>query len=88
MCDASHKGLDPALEQLGPKGWTPISFASRYLNDAEKKYWINEFKKLAVVWGAECFRHYKLGRKFLVKTDHKALVSFLNGNNKKKQEDV
>ena len=38
---------------------------------------------LAVVWGAEYFRNYVLGRKFLVVTDHEALVSLLNGNNKK-----
>ena len=38
---------------------------------------------LAVVWGAEYFRNYVLGRKFLMVTDHKALVLLLNGNNKK-----
>ena len=38
---------------------------------------------LAVVWGAEFFRNYVLGRKFQVVTDHKPLVSLLNGNNKK-----
>ena len=38
---------------------------------------------LAVVWGAEYFRNYILGRSFTVITDHKALISLLNGNNKK-----
>ena len=38
---------------------------------------------LAVVWGAEYFQNYVLGRKFQVVTDHKELVSLLNGNNKK-----
>ena len=33
--------------------------------------------------GAEYFQNYVLGRKFLIVTDHKALVSLLNGNNKK-----
>ena len=48
-----------------------------------KKYSTNELEILAVVWGAEYFRNYVLGRKFLIVTDHKALVSLLNGNNKK-----
>ena len=38
---------------------------------------------LAVVWGAEYFRNYILGRSFTVITDHKALTSLLNGNKKK-----
>ena len=33
--------------------------------------------------GAECFRNNMLGRKFQLVTDHKALVSLLNSNNKK-----
>ena len=38
---------------------------------------------LAVMWGAEYFRNYILGRSFLIVTDHKALISLLNRNNKK-----
>ena len=40
---------------------------------------------LAVVWGAEYFRNYLLGRSFLMVTDHKTLISLLIGNNKKKK---
>ena len=83
VCDASHNGLGAVLEQLGTEGWRPISFASRFLNEAEKKYSTNELEMLVVVWGAEYFRNYILGRSFTVITDHKALISLLNGNNKK-----
>ena len=83
VCDASHNGLGAVLEQLGAEGWRPISFASRFLNAAEKKYSTNELEMLAVVWGSEYCRNYIFGRKFTVVTDHKALVSLLNGNNKK-----
>ena len=74
VCYASHNGLGAELEQLGSEGWWLISFASRYLNDAKKRS-TNEFELLAVVWGAEYFRNYVLGRIFLVIFDHKALVS-------------
>ena len=83
VCDASHNGLGAVLEQLGPEGWRPISFASRYLNEAEKKFSTNQLETLAVVWGAEYFQNYILGRSFLIVTDQKALISLLNGNNKK-----
>ena len=53
------------------------------MNGAEKKYSTNELEMLAVVWGSEYFRNCIFGRKFTVVTDHKALVSLLNGNNKK-----
>ena len=51
VCEASHNGLSAVLEQLSSDGWRSISFASRYLNDAEKKYSTKELEMLAVVWG-------------------------------------
>ena len=81
--DASPNGLGAVLEQLNSDGWRPISFASRCLNEAEKKYSTNGLEMLAVVWGAEYFQNYVLGRNFLIVTDQKALVYLLNGNNKK-----
>ena len=49
MCDASHNGLGAVPEQLRPDGRRPISFASRYLNGAERKDSTNELEMLAVV---------------------------------------
>ena len=83
VCDASHNGLGAVLEQLNSDGWRPISFASQYLNEAEKNHSTNELEMLAIVWGAEYFQNYVLRRKFLIVTYHKALLSLLNGNNKK-----
>ena len=83
VCDASPNSLEAVLKQLGSLGWRPISFASRFFNKAEKKYFSNELEMLAVVWGSEYFKNYKFGKQFIVVTDHKALVTLLNGNNKK-----
>ena len=52
VCDASHNGLEAVLEQLGSERWRPISFASRFMNAAEKKYSTDELQMLAVVWGS------------------------------------
>ena len=86
--DASTKGLGATLwqnETIGkdnngePKmSRRPIAFASRFLNNSEKNYAPNELELLAVVWGVQYFKHYLLGRKFRLETDHKALVSVFN----------
>ena len=80
VCNASHNGLRDVLEQLSTEEWRPFSF---YLNDTENPFSKNDLGMLAVVWGPEYFRNYVLGRKLQIVTDHKALVSFLNGNNNK-----
>ena len=82
ICDASHDGLGAVLEQYCASGWHPISFASRYLNPAEKKYSTNELELLAVVWATEHFRNYIYGRYFTVISDHNALVTLLNSSPK------
>ena len=76
--DASHNGVGTVPEQFGSERWRPIPFASRFLNAAEKKY-----SMLAVVWDSEYFRNYVFDKQFTVVTDHKALVTLLNGNNLK-----
>ena len=82
ICDASHDGLGAVLEQYCASGWHPISFASRYLNPAEKKYSTNELELLAVVWATEHFRNYIYGRFLTVRSDHKAFFTLLNSSPK------
>ena len=60
--------------------WIPIAFASRFLNDHEKKYSTNELELLAIVWSFEHFRSYLLGNHFVVLTAHKAITSALKTN--------
>ena len=82
--DASHDGLGAVLEQYSASGCNPISFASRYLNPAEKKYSTNVLEVLAVVWATEHFRNYIYGRYFTAISDHKALLTLLNSSSKRK----
>ena len=55
--DACNTGLGIALWQRKQNGeLNAIAYASRYINDAEKKYSVGELELLAVVWGLERFR--------------------------------
>ena len=66
-CDASHSGLGATLDQWSDQNeWVPIAFASRYLNCQEKKYSTNELELLAVVWAVDRFKHYLLGKEFVI----------------------
>ena len=83
--DASTKGLGATLWQEQPnRKLKPISFASRFLSDTEKKYAINELELLAVVWGLEHFRLYIYGKPIKLLTDHQALEPLIKRNRSNK----
>ena len=68
--DASEVGLGAVLStQRG----TIIEFASRVLSPPETKYCTTEKECLAIVWAIRKFRHYLIGAKFTLKTDHQPL---------------
>ena len=58
----------------------PIAFASRYPNDAEKKYSIGEQELLAVLWGLERFRFHLNGKQVQLFSNHQALEPLLKRN--------
>ncbi len=60
-CDASKSGLGAVLEQQKAGQWTPIAYASRFLNKAEEKNSINGLELLGVVWRIEHVKNYLLG---------------------------
>ena len=83
--DASAKGLGTTLWQEQPYGTIkPISFASRFLSDTEKKYAINELELLAVIWGLEHFRLYIYGKPIKLLMDHQALEPLIKRNRSNK----
>ena len=72
--DASGKAVGAILCQRDNLGYEyVIEFASKALTKAEVNYTVTEQECLAVKWGIAHFRVYVHGRKFIVKTDHKAL---------------
>ena len=72
--DASDKGIGAVLHQVQNDRERVIENASRALNRAERNYCITEKELLAVRFFIEHFRQYLLGRNFLVRTDHQALI--------------
>ena len=69
--DVSKKGFGAVILQEEQ----PIYYASRALTSAEKNYQNLECEAQAAVWGMEKFHYFLYGRKFILQTDQKPLVS-------------
>lgn len=83
--DASVIGIGAVLSQRQPQtaitsrtSERPIAYISRTLKKHEKNYSITHLELLAVIWALKKFRHYILGTKFIVQTDHIALQTIRN----------
>ena len=71
--DASSSGLGACLMQ----GGQPVQYASRALNETEKRYSQIEKEMLSVVFGLTRFHTYTYGRNVTVYNDHKPLTAVL-----------
>lgn len=79
--DASPVGLGYILSQIGTDGIEkPISYASRTLTSAEKKYAQIQKEATAIIFGIRRFHQYLYGRSipFVLRTDHKPLLSIFS----------
>ena len=77
--DASDTGLGAVLSQIQDDGSERmISYASRVLSRAERRYCVTRRELLAVVTFVQHFRPYLLGREFLLCTDHGSLTWLSN----------
>ena len=64
--DASREGLGAVLMQRGQV----IAYASRQLKPHEKNYVTHDLELLAIVFALKIWRHYLLGERFELFTDH------------------
>ena len=82
ICDASDVGLCGILIQEQDGETKVISYASRGLSYAEKRYSTTEKEALACVWACEKFHMYLYSLDFELLTDHKALESIFKPKSK------
>jgi len=79
--DASNIGIGAVpLSEARRRGENYSLFYSRVLNKekAERNYYVTRREFLAIVDSLKFFRHYLLGQKFLIRTDHASLKWLLS----------
>ena len=68
-CDASRTGLGGVLMQEG----RVVAYLSRQLRPHEENYATHDLELAAVVHALKTWRHYLLGKRYEIYTDHKGL---------------
>jgi ribonuclease HI len=68
-CDASRQGLGCVLTQ----GGKVVAYASRQLRKHEENYPTHDLELVAVIYALKIWRHYLMGNKCDIYTDHKSL---------------
>jgi hypothetical protein len=76
-CDASRRGLGCVLMQEGQV----VSYASRQLRKHEENYPTHDLELAAVVHALKIWRHYLIGHRCEVYSDHKSLKYIFTQNN-------
>ena len=72
--DASDVAVGGQLSQVQGDKVRPIAFASKRLTPSQRKYCTTRKELLALITFTRQFRHYLLGRSFLIRTDHSSLA--------------
>lgn len=72
--DACDVGIGAVLSQIQDGREKVLAYGSRTLNRAERNYCVTDKELLAVRCFVEYFKQYLLGQRFVLRTDHQALV--------------
>lgn len=76
--DASNCHIGAVLSQIQSGKETVLAYGSKVLSKAERNYCVTRKELLAVVHFVVHYKHYLVGKKFLVRTDHGALRWLFN----------
>jgi hypothetical protein len=71
--DASAYAIGAVLSQVQDGRERVIAYGSRCLDKPERNYCVTRREMLAVVYFTKYFKHYLLGRRFLLRTDYESL---------------
>ena len=71
--DASDFAIGAVLTQGEREQERTVAYLSRKLKPAEMNYPVHERELLAIIFALKQWRHYLMGRPFLIKTDHHGL---------------
>ena len=71
--DASDVAVGAVLSQLVDGIERPIAFFSRVMGKSQRAYCATRRELLGVVMALQHFRHYLLGTKVILRTDHASL---------------
>ena len=83
--DASDKAIGAVLSQVQDGKERVVAYGSFVLSTAQRNYCVTRRELLAIVVFTKHFRHYLLGSKFKVRTDHNSLIWLMRFKNNEGQ---
>ena len=77
-CDASSFAIGAVLSQYQENSERVIAYGSHTLNEAQQNYCTTKRELYSIVYFVQYFKHYLLGRNFIIRTDHAPILWLCN----------